>query len=481
MKKHWTPGRLPALLIIAALSVILAACGGAPAAQPTAPPAATEPTVPPAAQSTEAPAAAQPTTASPADAQALKVVATFSILGDFVQRVGADRVALTTLVGPGGDAHTYEPTPRDSATLAQADILFENGLEFESWLDQLYEASGSKARRVAVSERITPLPAAEMAHEHDHALEHACEHFADPPTAVTAGAGAAIPDDHTHYQIALSGGVGDVALTQAEAGEVTFYLGTEAPFAVLAGASPVSPEKTRTVGDECAAIAVAYTYDLAPGDYTVRFGPGAGERVALVWELAGELMRGEEEKDAHGHSHGEYDPHVWQDPNNAMLMVEAIRDALVAADPANAATYEANAAGYLAELKALDAFIQEEVKRLPEERRKLVTNHDTFGYFAYRYGFTVVGTALGTTTERADPAAGEIARLVEEIRASGVPAIFVENVSNPTLMENIAREAGVTLAPPLFTDALGTPGSEGDTYLSMMRYNVRTIVEALAG
>jgi ABC-type Zn uptake system ZnuABC Zn-binding protein ZnuA len=156
MKKHWTPGRLPALLIIAALSVILAACGGAPAAQPTAPPAATEPTVPPAAQSTEAPAAAQPTTASPADAQALKVVATFSILGDFVQRVGADRVALTTLVGPGGDAHTYEPTPRDSATLAQADILFENGLEFESWLDQLYEASGSKARRVAVSERITP-------------------------------------------------------------------------------------------------------------------------------------------------------------------------------------------------------------------------------------------------------------------------------------------------------------------------------------
>lgn len=468
--------RLAAPLLMTVLSLLLAACGGGAATPPTAPPAA--PTAAPAPQPTEAPAAAQPTTAP--DAQPLKVVATFSILGDFVQQVAGDRVALTTLVGPGSDAHTYEPTPRDSATLAQADILFENGLQFEGWIDQIYAASGSKAQRVVVSERITPLPAAETAHEDDHALEHACEHFGDPPRAVTAGAGAAIPDDHTHYQIALSGGAGDVALARAEEGEVTFYLGADVPFAVLSGATPLTPEKAKKVGDACAAIAIAYTYDLAPGDYTVRFGPGAGEGVALVWELAGEHTHGGEEKDAHSHSHGEYDPHVWQDPNNAMLIVEAIRDALAAADPNNAATYAANAAGYLAELKELDAFIQQEVQRLPEERRKLVTNHDTLGYFAYRYGFTIVGTALGTTTERADPAAGEIARLVEDIRAAGVPAIFVENVSNPALMENIAREAGVKLAPPLYTDALGKPGSEGETYLRMMRYNVRTIVEALA-
>jgi len=467
------PVRLPALLIITVLSLLLAACGGAPAARPTEAPAAAQPTVAPAAQATEAPAAAQPTAAPAPDAQPLKVVATFSILGDFVQQVAGDRVALTTLVGPGSDAHTYEPIPRDSAALAQADLLFENGLEFETWIDQLYEASQSRAQRVVVSERITPLPA------NDHALEHACEHFDDPPTAVTAGPGAAIPDDHTHYQIALPGGAAAVELKLDEEGEVTFYLGADVPLALLAGDSPLAPEQTRTIGEVCAAIAMAYTYDLAPGDYSVRFGPGAGEQVALVWERAGEHMHGEEQ-DAHGHSHGEYDPHVWQDPNNARLMVEAIRDALVAADPANTATYEANAAGYLAELQELDAYIEQEVAQLPEERRKLVTNHDTFGYFAYRYGFTIVGTALGATTEQADPSAGEIARLVEDIRASGVPAIFVENVSNPALMETIAREAGVALAPPLFTDALGQPGSAGETYLSMMRYNVRTIVEALA-
>ncbi len=479
MMNQRSPGRLPALLIAAVLSLLLAACGGAPAAQPTEAPAAAQPTAAPVSQATEAPAASQPTAAPASDAQPLNVVATFSILGDFVQQVAGDRAALTTLVGPGSDAHTYEPTPRDSATLAQADILFENGLEFEGWITQLYEASGSKALRVVVSERITPLPASEVGGADDHALEHACEHFADPPTPVTAGAGAAIPQDHTHYQIALSGGAGTVELKLEEEGEVTFYLSADAPFALLAGDSPVDPEKTRTIGEACAAIAMAYTYDLAPGDYSARFGPGAGEQVALVWERAGEHMHSEEQE-THGHSHGEYDPHVWQDPNNVRLMVESIRDALIAADPANAATYEANAANYLAELKELDAFITQEVAKLPPERRKLVTNHDTLGYFAYRYGFTVVGTALGTTTERADPAAGEIARLVEDIRASGVPAIFVENVSNPALMETIAREAGVKLAPSLFTDALGEPGSEGETYLDMMRYNVRTIVEALA-
>jgi ABC-type Zn uptake system ZnuABC Zn-binding protein ZnuA len=162
-----------------------------------------------------------------------------------------------------------------------------------------------------------------------------------------------------------------------------------------------------------------------------------------------------------------------------MAIVEVIRDALVAADPDNAALYTANAEAYLAELTELDAFIEAQVAELPVERRKLVTTHDTFGYFAARYGFEIVGTALGASTEAADPSAGAIAELVEAIRAAGVPAIFAENVSNMRLMETIAREAGVTLAPDLYTDALGAPGSPGATYLEMMRYNVTTIVQAL--
>jgi ABC-type Zn uptake system ZnuABC Zn-binding protein ZnuA len=118
------------------------------------------------------------------------------------------------------------------------------------------------------------------------------------------------------------------------------------------------------------------------------------------------------------------------------------------------------------------------VDEIPEARRVLITTHETFAYFGARYGFKV-DSALGVTTEAADPSAGEIAELIERVKASGVPAIFADNVSNPRLMEQIAREAGVKLAPPLFTDALGEKGSEGETYVKMMRYNLRTIVEAL--
>jgi ABC-type Zn uptake system ZnuABC Zn-binding protein ZnuA len=162
-------------------------------------------------------------------------------------------------------------------------------------------------------------------------------------------------------------------------------------------------------------------------------------------------------------------------------MVESIRDALVAADHDRAATYQANADAYLARLQSLDDFVVAEVAKLPEERRKLVTSHDTFAYFAARYGFEVVGTALGSvSTEGADPSASEIADLVDQIKAAGVPAIFAENVTNPALMESIADEAGVELAPTLYTDALGESGSDGDTYEKMVTANVTTIVTALS-
>jgi manganese/iron transport system substrate-binding protein len=492
--------RLSALVLISVIALLLAACGAQPAAAPATAP--TDAPAAPTAAPTDAPAA--PTAAPAAAAQPLSVIATYSILGDLVQNVAGDLVDLTTLVGPGGDPHVYEPTPRDSATLAGADLLFENGLEFETWIDDLFAASGSQATRVVVTDQITPLPfeghGEEHAdHDHEDPLAHACEHFADAPEQVASG--GAIPEDHTHYLVTLTGGEGAVALTRDEDGDVSFFLGADVPFAVLAGDAAQTPEALERIREGCDAVAIVYTFDLEPGDYTLSFGPGAGDSIALVWEAAshgeeahsegeethseGEEAHGEGEEahgeDEHGHEHGEYDPHAWQDPNNAMVMVEAIRDALTAADPANAAAYEANAAAYLAELEALDAFVTEQVATLPEERRKLVTSHDTFGYFADRYDFALIGTALGVTTESSDPAAGAIAELVEQIRAAGVPAIFAENTANPALMETISREAGVTLAPPLFTDALGEPGSEGATYLEMIRFNVTTIVEALAG
>ncbi|WP_129628785.1 metal ABC transporter solute-binding protein, Zn/Mn family [Candidatus Oscillochloris fontis] len=427
---------------------------------------------------------AQPTTPTPVTAP-LKVVATYSILGEFVQHVGGEHVALTTLVGPGGDAHTYEPTPRDSAALAEASLVFENGLQFESWIDDLYTAAGSHATRVAVSDQITPLPAPEGHVHTDHAddpLAHPCKHFGDTPTSVVADASATavIPDDHTLYALELNAGAGTVTLSRDTDAEVSLYLGADLPVSLLQGETTLEPEAMQQVTSGCDAIKVVYTYDLAPGAYTLQVGPSDATQLLLVWEMAEGHTHTEDAHAEDTHNHGEYDPHIWHDPNNAQLMVAAIRDALVAADPANAAAYTANAESYLAELKELDAFIQAEVAKLPADQRKLVTTHDTFGYFAKAYGFTVIGTALGVTTETADPSAGEIAELVEAIRAAGVRAIFAENVANTTLMETISREAGVILAPTLYTDALGEPGSPGASYIEMMRYNVTTIVQSLA-
>ena len=282
------------------------------------------------------------TAGTPAAGSILNVVATFSILGDLVRAVAGDNVQLHTLVGPDGDTHTYEPIPADGVALAQANLVFENGLGFEIWLNKLYTASGSTARRVMVTTGVTP------------------------------------------GKIAIGG----------EAGST--------------------------------------------------------------------------------------DPHAWQDVTNAMSMVGIIRDSLAAQDPTHAAAYQANAAAYLKQLQELDAYIQQQATTLPAERHKLVTNHDTLGYFAARYGFQVMGDVLGSvSTEASEPSAAEIARLIDEIKGAQVPAIFTENIENAAVIRQVAQEAGVTVAPPLYTDALGKPGTAGDSYLKMMRYNIDAIVAAL--
>ena len=176
----------------------------------------------------------------------------------------------------------------------------------------------------------------------------------------------------------------------------------------------------------------------------------------------------------------ETDPHIWHDVANAIIMAQNIRDGLITAMPNKKETLTANAAAYIAQLEALDNEIQAQIATLPAAQRKLVTSHDTFGYFAARYGFEVVGTGLGSvTTESSDPDAASIVALVNDIKASGVQAIFVENMSSTKVMEQIAQEAGVTIAPALYTDALGEANSSGATYIEMIRYNVRTMVTAL--
>jgi ABC-type Zn uptake system ZnuABC Zn-binding protein ZnuA len=181
----------------------------------------------------------------------------------------------------------------------------------------------------------------------------------------------------------------------------------------------------------------------------------------------------------HAYAHGAVDPHVWHSVAQVIQMVKTIRDGLTQVDSTNAGRYQTNAEAYIQQLQALDTWVFEQVRALPPERRVLVTNHDTFAYFAARYGFEVLGTLLPGSTEGASPSAHEVAELAEKIKAAGVPAVFTENVATDRLLAQVANEAGIDVVAVLYTDALGPAGSEGDTYIKLMRFNVTTLVKAL--
>lgn len=300
----------------------------------------------------------------------LSVVATTSVLADLTRNVAGDRASLTSLLGAGGDVHTYDPSPGDLARVARADVLVINGAGLEAFLDRLIASAGGRFRTIVASAGLTPLPfdsgpgeSGYPDEEEDH--EHADEHGHD--------------DEH---------------------------------------------------------------------------GPD-------------------------GNHHGAGDPHFWQDVRHAMHYVANIRDGLIAADPAGETVYRRNAERYLAELADLDRWVVDQVASIPPERRRLVTNHEAFNYFAARYGFRMIGAVFpGFGTER-DPSPAEIAELVRRIRELGVPAIFAESVANTRLADQVAREARVRVVATLYSDALGGPGSGAETYIAMVRANATAIVAAL--
>lgn len=329
--------RLGILLLICA---VLTACGSASSGQSTAGSAAD---------------GTATNNASPA-AGSINAIATTSIIADLVKNVGGEHVNVRTLLTPGTDPHTYTPTPSDVQAIADSQIVFENGLGLEAWLEETTANAGGERPTIVVSNGITPIEGGEE------------EHKAEEPAA----------------------------------------------------------------SDE-----------------------------------------------EHGHDEHSDDPHMWFDVQNTIRYVENIRDGLKQIDVANASTYDTNAAAYIEQLKQLDAEIVKLVETVPAGRRKLITNHDTFGYFAKRYGFEVVGNVFeGVSTEQ-EPSAQQIAQLVKLIEEQQVPAVFTENTVNPRLAEQVAGEAGVNVVTTLYTDALGEPGSEGATYIDMMRYDVQQIVEAL--
>jgi ABC-type Zn uptake system ZnuABC Zn-binding protein ZnuA len=205
-----------------------------------------------------------------------------------------------------------------------------------------------------------------------------------------------------------------------------------------------------------------------------------GERLLIVATTGLEPREIEEHVDEAEaeQEHESGDPHMWLDPNRVVTYVENIRDGLVEADPEGAEIYQANADAYIAELNELDGWITDQVAQIPVERRILVTNHEALGYFADRYGLRVAGTVIPSLSSEAATSAQGMAAVIDKIRATNAPAIFLGEVENPALANQIAAETGVTVVDDLYLESL-TDGSPAATYIDMMKYNVSKIVEAL--
>jgi zinc/manganese transport system substrate-binding protein len=279
--------------------------------------------------------------ATPAAAQEkIRVIATFSILADFVRNVGGERVEVTALVGANADAHVYAPTPADAKKVADARLVVVNGLGYEGWLNRLIKASGSKA----------------------------------PVAVATTG---------------------------------------------------IKPRR-------------------AP--------------------------------DKHGH--GATDPHAWQSVANVKLYVAAIRDALSKADPNGKQAYETNAKAYLAKLDALEKDVHAAIAAIPKERRRIITNHEAFGYFGQAYGVALIAPQ-GVSTEAA-ASAKDVARIIAQIRKQKIPAVFLENIADARLLKRIAEETGARIGGTLYSDSLTDASGPAPTYIDMIRHNVKTLADALA-
>jgi zinc/manganese transport system substrate-binding protein len=278
----------------------------------------------------------------------VKVIASFSILGDMTKNVGGTRAEVITLVGPNGDAHVYEPTPADAKAVSSADLVVVNGLGLEGWMDRLVKTSGYKGPVVVATKGIKPRE-----------------------------------------------------MTPEEEGE---------------------------------------------------------------------------HKSGGRHEH-KIDPHAWQNLANGQIYVEDIASGLSAVDPAGASIYKANADAYKAKLAELDKWVKTEFSSIPKPQRRLITSHDAFGYLAAAYGITIL-SPMGVSTE-SEPSAGGVAKLIRQIRQEKINAVFIENVSDPRLVEQISKESGVKLGGELYSDALSKPEGPAPTYIAMFKNNITKMVAAM--
>jgi zinc/manganese transport system substrate-binding protein len=203
----------------------------------------------------------------------------------------------------------------------------------------------------------------------------------------------------------------------------------------------------------------------------------SGSKASVVTASDGIVPRKVEEGNHH-RAAGSTDPHAWQSVTNVEVYVANIRDAMIAADPASAEIYKANASAYLAKLAALDHDVRETIAKIPADRRKVISTHDAFGYFAASYDIAFLAPQ-GVSTD-SEPSARDIATIVTQIKTQKIPAVFMENISDHRLIRQIASEAGAAVGGTLYSDSLTDGEGEAPTYIDLIRHNVAAITKALA-
>ncbi len=218
------------------------------------------------------------------------------------------------------------------------------------------------------------------------------------------------------------------------------------------------------------------TLEAAGGNHvTVEASQGLSSRTPAEAEKTSHT---DEEEGKHAED-GEGDPHFWLNPLNVVRYVENIRDGLIKIDPEGKDAYTKNAESYIAQLKELDQWIGGQITVIPTQRRLMITNHESFGYFADRYGLKIIGTVIPSVSSSASPSAQQLAHLVDIIRETQAPAIFLETGANSQLANQLSQETGIKVVTGLYTHSVTANGGEAPTYIEMMRVNTRMIVDAL--
>lgn len=224
-----------------------------------------------------------------------------------------------------------------------------------------------------------------------------------------------------------------------------------------------------------------FTNGLGFEPWAQKLASAAGYKGVTVVASKGVTPRAMSDEKSHahdGHAHAEADPHAWQNPENVVLYVRNIASALSQADPSGRALYQANSAAYVQELQTLDAWAKAQFAAIPAAKRKVITSHDAFGYFAahYQIGF-LAPQGVSTDTE---PSARQVAQLIRQMQREKIRAVFLENMSNPKLLAQLSKDAGVSVGASLYADALSSTGQPGATYLQMMRHNVTQLAAGMA-